>query len=68
MCATPGERRKKIRDPEITGSQVFQGALAALEAAAPSTAALLLKRKTGSGMVKRRLRTLRGRTLRPDPH
>jgi hypothetical protein len=53
MCATAGKRRKKIREPEITGSQVFQEALAA---PALSTAASLLKRKTGSGMVKWRLK------------
>ena len=57
MCATAGKRRKKIGEPEITVSQVFQQALAALGAAALSTAASLLKRKTGSGLVKWRLHT-----------
>ena len=57
MCATAGKRRKKIGEPEITVSQVFQEAVAALGVAALSTAASLLKRKTGSGMVKWRLHT-----------
>ena len=39
MCVTAGKRRKKIRVPEITGSQGFQEALAALGATALSTAA-----------------------------
>jgi len=57
MCATAGKRRKKIREPDSTGSQVFQEALAARRTAALSTAASLLKRKTGSGMAKWRLDT-----------
>ena len=55
--ATAGKRRKKIRETEITGGQVLQKALTALGATARSTAASLLKRKTGSGMVKWRLHT-----------
>ena len=50
-----GKHRKKIHEPEITGVKYFRKALAALRAAALSTAASLLKRKTGSGMVKWRL-------------